>query len=253
MGAVEQADHGLALMVEAAGGLESFLGRYGVIVVADHSQSPVEQIADAATPLEDLRLFRSSRRSDPDRCDVAVAASNRAAMAYLLPGARIGAAAGRRPAGGARRRRRHRLPRRRLDRGPARGGPACASGAGPAQRTSAATPGTSRATPPARPGALPERARAPGGGRPVPHRRGRHRVGGAGLGVRRLGRHPPPRRREPRLAAGRGLARPARRRRVPRARGLPVPAVDHGRPAVRLPALRRTRVSRPHALATTVG
>ena len=93
MGAVEQADHGLALMVEAAGGLESFLGRYGVIVVADHSQSPVEQIADAATPLEDLRLFRSSRRSDPDRCDVAVAASNRAAMAYLLPGARIGAAA----------------------------------------------------------------------------------------------------------------------------------------------------------------
>ena len=48
MGAVERADTGLALMVEAAGGLEQFLARYGVIVVADHSQSPVEQIADAA-------------------------------------------------------------------------------------------------------------------------------------------------------------------------------------------------------------
>jgi hypothetical protein len=91
MAAVERADNGLALMVEAAGGLDAFLARYGVIVVADHSQSRIDQIADAAAPLTDLRLFRSSRRSDPDRCDVAVAASNRAAMAYLLPGARIGA------------------------------------------------------------------------------------------------------------------------------------------------------------------
>ena len=89
MGAVERADNGLALMVEAAGGLDQFLARYGVMIVADHSQSSVGQIADASAPLADLRLFRSSRRSDPDRCDVAVAASNRAAMAYLLPGARI--------------------------------------------------------------------------------------------------------------------------------------------------------------------
>jgi hypothetical protein len=92
LGAVERADTGLALMAEAAGGLERFLDRYGVIVLADHSQSVVEQIADASEPLADLRLFRSSRRSDPDRCDVAVAASNRAAMAYLLPGGRAGAA-----------------------------------------------------------------------------------------------------------------------------------------------------------------
>jgi hypothetical protein len=76
-------------MVEAAGGLDRFLDRYGVIVLADHSQSAVEQIAEASEPLSDLRLFRSSRRSEPDRCDVAVAASNRAAMAYLLPGARV--------------------------------------------------------------------------------------------------------------------------------------------------------------------
>jgi hypothetical protein len=78
--------------VEAAGGLDRFLERYGVIVLADHSQSQIEQIADASAPLADLRLFRSSRHSEPDRCDVAVAASNRAAMAYLLPGGAVGAA-----------------------------------------------------------------------------------------------------------------------------------------------------------------
>jgi type I phosphodiesterase/nucleotide pyrophosphatase len=92
LGAVEQADNGLALMAEAAGGLDRFLDRYGVIVLADHSQSRVERIADASEPLADLHLFRSSRRSDPDRCDVAVAASNRAAMGYLLPGGRVSAA-----------------------------------------------------------------------------------------------------------------------------------------------------------------
>jgi len=73
LGAVERADSGLGLMVEAAGGLDRFLDRYGVIVLADHSQSSIEQIADASEPLSDLRLFRSSRRSEPDRCDVAVA------------------------------------------------------------------------------------------------------------------------------------------------------------------------------------
>ena len=52
MGAVEGADSGLGLLVEAAGGLERFLDRYAVIVVADHSQSAVLQAADAAAPLE---------------------------------------------------------------------------------------------------------------------------------------------------------------------------------------------------------
>jgi hypothetical protein len=93
LGAVEGADHGLGLMVEAAGGLDRFLDRYAVIVVADHSQSAVLQIADAAAPLEGSTLFRSSRRSDPDRCELAVTASNRAAMVYRLGRAREPAAA----------------------------------------------------------------------------------------------------------------------------------------------------------------
>ncbi len=86
MGAVAQADNGLALLVEAAGGWEPFLERYAVAVVADHSQSAVEQISDLSAACRDLRLFRSSRHDDPDRCDLALATGNRVAMAYLLPG-----------------------------------------------------------------------------------------------------------------------------------------------------------------------
>jgi len=80
------------LLVEAAGGLEHFLDRYAVIVVADHSQSAVVQIADAAAPLEGSTLFQSSRRSDPDRCELAVTASNRVSMVYRLGRARESAA-----------------------------------------------------------------------------------------------------------------------------------------------------------------
>jgi hypothetical protein len=60
-----------------------------MVVVADHSQSPVERAVDAHQPFEGLNLFRSSRHSDPAQCDLAIAASNRVAMAYLLPGGRL--------------------------------------------------------------------------------------------------------------------------------------------------------------------
>ena len=84
IGAVEQADASLGLLVEAAGGWDQFLERYAVMVVADHSQSAVERAVDAQEPLEGLKLFRSSRHSDPAECDLAVAASNRVAMASSL-------------------------------------------------------------------------------------------------------------------------------------------------------------------------
>ena len=89
LGAVERADASIGLLVEAAGGWDDFLERYALMVVADHGQSAVERAADAHEPVEELNLFRSSRRSDPADCDLAIAASNRVAMAYLLPGARI--------------------------------------------------------------------------------------------------------------------------------------------------------------------
>jgi Type I phosphodiesterase / nucleotide pyrophosphatase len=89
LAAVEQADHSLALMVEAAGGWSDFLERYAIAVVADHGQSAVTRGVDASEPFDDLRLFRSSRHSNPEECDLALAASNRVAMAYLLPGGRL--------------------------------------------------------------------------------------------------------------------------------------------------------------------
>ena len=86
LGAVERVDAGIGLMVEAAGGWTAFLDRYAVAIVADHSQSAVHEVADLSADT-DLRLFRSSRRDDPDQCDLALTASNRVAMAYLMPGA----------------------------------------------------------------------------------------------------------------------------------------------------------------------
>jgi hypothetical protein len=89
MAAVEQADRSIGLLIEAAGGEDAFLARYSVIILADHSQSAVEQSMVAADAFHGLRLFRSSRHSDPNDCDLALAATNRVAMAYLLPGGRL--------------------------------------------------------------------------------------------------------------------------------------------------------------------
>ena len=89
MGEVEQADNSFGLLVDAAGGWDAFLDRYAVVVVADHSQSSVSRGVDATEPFEGLNLFRSSRHSDPAECDLAIAATNRVAMAYLLPSARL--------------------------------------------------------------------------------------------------------------------------------------------------------------------
>ena len=108
-------------MVEAAGGWTAFLDRYAVTIVADHSQSAVARGGRRRRRITDLRLFRSSRRSDPDQCDLALAASNRVAMAYLLPGARADRPRGGAPARPPPGRRRDRLARGRLARGPPRG------------------------------------------------------------------------------------------------------------------------------------
>jgi hypothetical protein len=89
LGAVQQADASIGMLVDAAGGDDAFLDRYALIVVADHGQSAVHEAVHAADAFEGMRLFRSSRHSDPDECDLALAASNRVAMAYLLPGGRL--------------------------------------------------------------------------------------------------------------------------------------------------------------------
>ena len=68
--ALEGCDRGIGALVEAAGGLEPFLERYGVLVCADHGQTAVTE----AVALEPL--FREE--------GLLVTASNRAGMVYRL-------------------------------------------------------------------------------------------------------------------------------------------------------------------------
>jgi hypothetical protein len=88
LAAVSRGDDALRMLVDAAGGMDAFLDRYAVLVVADHSQSPVTAVADASEPLEGLRLRRPVRGASGAGCDAAVAASNRVAMVYRLAGSR---------------------------------------------------------------------------------------------------------------------------------------------------------------------
>jgi predicted AlkP superfamily pyrophosphatase or phosphodiesterase len=68
--ALERCDRGIGTLVEAAGGFDLFLERYGVLVCADHGQTPVRE----AVALEPLFSER----------ELLVTASNRAGMVYRL-------------------------------------------------------------------------------------------------------------------------------------------------------------------------
>lgn len=77
---LEQIDTEVAALFEAAGGPDEFLERYAVVLLSDHGQTSVEQVA------------RLEERFEEVAGEVVVTASNRAAQVYLLPGARIDAA-----------------------------------------------------------------------------------------------------------------------------------------------------------------
>ena len=82
--ALLRADAALAELMHAAGGFEAFLERYAVVVCSDHGQTAVGRVARLADSLHGLRVFTGRRRHAVERCDVAVAASNRAGMVYRL-------------------------------------------------------------------------------------------------------------------------------------------------------------------------
>jgi Type I phosphodiesterase / nucleotide pyrophosphatase len=86
--ALARSDLAVAALVEAAGGLGPFLERYDVVICSDHGQTPVERPFRLEEPLSDFRLLRPSSRGD---AELAVTASNRAGMVYLLPEARTDA------------------------------------------------------------------------------------------------------------------------------------------------------------------
>jgi len=78
--ALARVDDAIRALLDAAGGVDEFLDRYDVILLADHGQTQVREVAQLET---ELTRFTDS---------VVVCASNRAAQIYLLPGARADAA-----------------------------------------------------------------------------------------------------------------------------------------------------------------
>jgi hypothetical protein len=83
---IAKADHCFGKVVEAAGGIDDFLDRYAVILLADHAQTPVHR----GLPLVELlaRDWSVLQPSDsqPERAQLAVSPTGRAAHVYLLPG-----------------------------------------------------------------------------------------------------------------------------------------------------------------------
>src|SRR5205085_2155545 len=74
--ALERTDNAIEALLDAAGGSDEFLERYSVILLADHGQTPVAEVAQ----------LERSLAAHADH--VVVTASNRAGQVYLLPGAR---------------------------------------------------------------------------------------------------------------------------------------------------------------------
>jgi type I phosphodiesterase/nucleotide pyrophosphatase len=89
--ALERADACLALLIEAAGGLDEFLERYAIIVCSDHGQTPVRRAVRVETAYDDLRVYAGRASGPPAEAEVAVAASNRYGMVYRLPRSRLDA------------------------------------------------------------------------------------------------------------------------------------------------------------------
>ena len=83
---IAKADRCFAKLVEAAGDLDAFLERYALILVADHAQTAVESGLPLAELLgEEWRVLQPSE-DRPERAQLAVSPTGRAAHVYLLPG-----------------------------------------------------------------------------------------------------------------------------------------------------------------------
>jgi hypothetical protein len=83
---IAKADHCFAKVVEAAGGTDGFLDRYALILLGDHAQTEVHRGLPLAELLaRDWTVLQPSE-SRPERAQLAVSPTGRAAHVYLLPG-----------------------------------------------------------------------------------------------------------------------------------------------------------------------
>jgi predicted AlkP superfamily pyrophosphatase or phosphodiesterase len=83
--ALTRTDRAVAALLDAAGGADEFLERYSVLVCSDHGQTKVERGVRLEATFDGFSLFRPGRGP----AELAVTASNRAAMVYRLPSCRI--------------------------------------------------------------------------------------------------------------------------------------------------------------------
>jgi nucleotide-binding universal stress UspA family protein len=83
---IAKADHCFAKLIDAGGGLDAFLADHALILLADHAQTAVSR----GLPLAELlaREWTVLAPSDdrPERAQLAVSPTGRAAHVYLLPG-----------------------------------------------------------------------------------------------------------------------------------------------------------------------
>ena len=76
LGVLQRCDEAIGSLADAAGGVEAMLERYALVVLADHGQTRVREVASLG-----------ERYAGID--DVLVCASNRAAHVYVMPGCRL--------------------------------------------------------------------------------------------------------------------------------------------------------------------
>jgi hypothetical protein len=80
---IAAADRQLERVMHAGGGVEAFLDEHAIIVVADHSHSPVDREVDLHGALDDWEILRPSGGGAQD-AEIALCPSQRAAQVYLL-------------------------------------------------------------------------------------------------------------------------------------------------------------------------
>src|SRR6478735_3798496 len=83
---IAKADRSFAKLVEASGDLDDFLDQHAVILVADHSQTPVHRGLPLAELLGAEWSVLQPSDDKPELAQLAVSPTGRAAHIYLLPG-----------------------------------------------------------------------------------------------------------------------------------------------------------------------
>jgi type I phosphodiesterase/nucleotide pyrophosphatase len=81
---IAKADSNFARIVEAAGGLDSFLAENAVVLTSDHSQTPVDHSLGLAEALGEDWAVLQPNADRPEEAEIAVSPTSRAGAVYIL-------------------------------------------------------------------------------------------------------------------------------------------------------------------------